>query len=178
MHLSRALPSNSDEQSSLLTPGTPTQTNEVVVVGKSRGNGALYVAWRHLLAPFAEGVGLLEFAARSVLVSPRLTLFPLFGVPDTNQQSVCGGESRGTRRFYGAKHHLCDRVTEGDLVSVAVTEHCCPTAVNRCGALCCPDFPLPARNNRSAQYSDKPVCFRVFSQIARKDTKNIPNLQA
>ena len=144
MHLSRALPSNSDEQSSLRV---------------------------------AEGIGLLELAARSVLVSPRLTLLPLFGVPDTNQQSVCGGESRGTRRFYGAKRHLCDRVAEGDLVSVAVTEHCCPTAVNRCGALCCPDFPLPARNNRSAQYSDKPVCFRVFFQIARKDTKNIPYLQ-
>ena len=33
-----------------------------------------------------------------------------------------------------------------DLVSVAVTKHFCLTAVNRCGALCCPDFPhLSAR---------------------------------
>ena len=32
------------------------------------------------------------------------------------------------------------------LVSVAVTKHFCLTAVNRCGALCCPDFPhLSAR---------------------------------
>ena len=29
------------------------------------------------------------------------------------------------------------------LVSVAVTKHYCLTAVNRCGALCCPDFPQP-----------------------------------
>ena len=34
--------------------GSPTQTNEVFVVGKSGGNSALYVAWRHPEARFAE----------------------------------------------------------------------------------------------------------------------------
>ena len=33
-------------------------------------------------------------------------------------------------------HHLCRL-----LVSFAGTKHCCLTAVNRDGALCCPDFP-------------------------------------
>jgi len=42
------------------------------------------------------------------------------------------------------------------LVSVAVTKHYCLTAVNRCGALCCPDFPLPACTG-----SDKPTNFRI-----------------
>ena len=45
------------------------------------------------------------------------------------------------------------------LVSVAVTKHCCLTAVNRYGALCCPDFPLPTNAG-----SDKPTCSR-FRQI-------------
>ena len=58
--------------------------------------------------------GLHGIAARSLLVSPRLSL----SLP-------------GKKR---------------DLVSVAVTKHFCLTAVNRCGALCCPDFPhLSAR---------------------------------
>ena len=34
----------------------------------------------------------------------------------------------------------CSRFTS--LVSVPVTKHCCLTAVNRYGTLCCPDFPL------------------------------------
>ena len=60
-------------------------------------------------------IGLLGIAARSVLVSPIVILFPFIGE------------------------------SERDLVSVAGTKHCCLTAVNRCGALCCPDFPLPMR---------------------------------
>lgn len=42
------------------------------------------------------------------------------------------------------------------LVSVAVTKHFCLTAVNRCGALGCPDFPLPMRL--------KHVCFSFSPQ--------------
>ena len=61
-------------------------------------------------------VGLHGIAAHSVLVSPRCQ-------PFTFQFS-----------------------TFTSLVSVAVTKHFCLTAVNRCGALCCPDFPhLSAR---------------------------------
>ena len=61
-------------------------------------------------------VGLHGIAAHSLLVSPRCQ-------PFTFQFS-----------------------TFTSLVSVAVTKHFCLTAVNRCGALCCPDFPhLSAR---------------------------------
>ena len=42
------------------------------------------------------------------------------------------------------------------LVSVAVTKHFCLTAVNRYGALCCPDFPLTMRL--------KHVCFSFSPQ--------------
>lgn len=56
------------------------------------------------------------------------------------QPAVCSFHSRLTTR----------------LVSVAVTKHCCLTAVNRCGALCCPDFPL-----QTCACSDKPACFCI-----------------
>ena len=63
-----------------------------------------------------SNIGLHGIAARSLLVSPRCQ-------PFTFQFS-----------------------TFTSLVSVAVTKHFCLTAVNRCGALCCPDFPhLSAR---------------------------------
>ena len=42
---------------------------KAVCGGESRGNCVINVAERHLSAQFADGVGLLELAARSVLVS-------------------------------------------------------------------------------------------------------------
>ena len=39
------------------------------------------------------------------------------------------------------------------LVSMAVTKHCCLPAVNRCGALCCPDFP----HRLAADATDRPA---------------------
>ena len=47
---------------------TPTKP-KAVCGGESRGNCVINVAERHLSAQFADGVGLLELAARSVLVS-------------------------------------------------------------------------------------------------------------
>ena len=73
-----------------------------------------------------SNVGLHGIAARSMRVSPRC-------LPFTFQFS-----------------------TFTLLVSVAGTKHFCLTAVNRCGALCCPDFPLPHNG------SDRPVCFISF----------------
>ena len=52
------------------------------------------------------------------------------------------------RRFTWNCSPQCARFTF--LVSVAVTKHYCLTAVNRCGALCCPDFPLHAAIDRPA----------------------------
>ena len=40
-----------------------------------------------------------------------------------------------------AAHSIVVSPAQRRLVSVPVTKHCCLTAVNRCGALCCPDFP-------------------------------------
>ena len=40
-----------------------------------------------------------------------------------------------------AAHSVVVSPAQRRLVSVPVTKHCCLTAVNRCGALCCPDFP-------------------------------------
>ena len=45
-----------------------------------------------------------------------------------------------------AAHSMLVSPARRRLVSVAVTKHYCLTAINRCGALCCPDFPhLAAR---------------------------------
>ena len=49
-----------------------------------------------------------------------------------------------------AAHSVVVSPAQGRLVSVAGTKHYCLTAVNRCGALCCPDFPLPMRLRASA----------------------------
>ena len=40
-----------------------------------------------------------------------------------------------------AAHSVVVSPAQRRLVSVPVTKHCCLTAINRCGALCCPDFP-------------------------------------
>ena len=40
-----------------------------------------------------------------------------------------------------AAHSIVVSPARRRLVSVPVTKHCCLTAINRCGALCCPDFP-------------------------------------
>ena len=81
-------------------------------------------------------VGLLELAARSVLVSPA--------------------------------HQRAD----AQLVSVAVTKDYSLTAVNRCGALCCPDFPL-----RTHARSDKPTCFRVYANCDCKGNNFFGQMQ-
>ena len=57
------------------------------------------------------------------------------------------------RRFTWNCSPQCARFTL--LVSVAGTKHYCLTAVNRCGALCCPDFPLRMRS-RSVPLSFSP----------------------
>ena len=85
----------------------------------------------------AEGVGLLELAARSVLVSP-------------------------------AFDNLRCRTR---LVSVAVTKHFCLTAVNRCGTLCCPDFPLPL------PVAISQTTFACFYDCAYKVTTFFSNMQ-
>ena len=58
------------------------------------------------------------------------------------------------RRFTWNCSPQCTRFTL--LVSVVVTKHRCLTVVNRCGALCCPDFPLRMRL--------KHVCFSFPAQ--------------
>ena len=40
-----------------------------------------------------------------------------------------------------AAHSVVVSPARRRLVSVPVTKHCCLTAINRYGALCCPDFP-------------------------------------
>ena len=40
-----------------------------------------------------------------------------------------------------AAHSIVVSPAQRRLVSVPVTKHCCLTAINRCAALCCPDFP-------------------------------------
>ena len=47
--------------------------------------------------------------------SPLFVRFSLSGAPDTNQRSVCGGESRGIGRF-DERETLspCDPITEGE----------------------------------------------------------------
>ena len=57
------------------------------------------------------------------------------------------------RRFTWNCSPQCARFTL--LVSVAGTKHYCLTVVNRCGALCCPDFPLRMRS-RSVPLSFSP----------------------
>ena len=56
-------------------------------------------------------------------------------------------EQRSDVGLHGiAAHSVLVSPARRRLVSVAVTKHFCLTAVNRCGALCCPDFPhLSAR---------------------------------
>lgn len=39
---------------------------------------------------------------------------PQYGVPDTNQQSVCGGESRSNVALYVAQRHPLATFAEGD----------------------------------------------------------------
>ena len=63
-------------------------------------------------------------------------------------------------------------VAERDLVSVAGTKHYCLTAVNRYGALCCPDFPQRAGLKHacfsSEALSDRPInCGAVYGNRTR-----------
>ena len=53
------------------------------------------------------------------------------------------------------------------LVSVAVTKHFCLTVVSRCGALCCPDFPLPLPVAIS-----RPACACNLKQRTKLQKKN------
>ena len=74
------------------------------------------------------------------------------------------------RRFTWNCSPLCARFTS--LVSVAGTKHYCLTAVNRYGALCCPDFPQRAGLKHvcfsSVALSDRPInCGAVYGNRTR-----------
>ncbi len=82
--------------------------------------------------------GLLGISAHSVLVSLAIGSWIA-----QNEQ----GSLKRPRPRLSPKNKFFGGPVRGEarrrLVSVAGTKHCCLTAINRCGALCCPDFPQP-----------------------------------